>query len=100
MLETIVGLAFQIQFSVGKEGKNIAILYGPENTAFDPLTMKDIEQPEPTDGEDNNDSIETDNLDDPLVINAAMPTRVVAYCTGFGVQGSAGVAQKCSVVLA
>ncbi|KAH8087538.1 hypothetical protein HD553DRAFT_340713 [Filobasidium floriforme] len=101
MFEEIIAMAVEIQFSLGKEGKNVQIIYAAENAPFDPAAMQDANNRSP-DTEDN-PIIDIPSASDPASVPPNIPTgppRVVFQCLGFGFQGSAGIEQKCSVTLA
>jgi hypothetical protein len=93
MFEEIIGMAVEIQFSIGQEAKNIQILYATEKSEFDPAIMQDVNnRPSPTENDQ-----EPVNTPASGLVEAA---RSVAACIEFGFQGSGGIEQKCSVILA
>jgi hypothetical protein len=73
------------------EGKNVRVLYFPVGTPFDPITMMDASGSQTDDGKDQA-AIVTEPESVPS-------SRIVDTTVAFGFAGTAGVLQKCSVLL-
>ena len=101
MFREIVHVAVELQFSIGKEGKNVTIIYPVDRAVFDPTFMEDVNDRRSSEKAETS-SIGASDVDmtPTLEVPANEPPRTVLYCIGFGFQGSAGIEQKCQVVLA
>jgi hypothetical protein len=97
MFGEIVSMAVEIQFSLGKVGKNVKVIYPMHHAAFDPALMQDANDRSAAQEDDDTRASDADTASTTAPV---VPPRVVAHCIGFGCQGSGGIAQKSLVVLA